>query len=229
MRLSVHDVAKLCKVTDKIVYRWVEEGGLPAHRIDEQYRFNRAEVLEWAMAQKINLAGDLFAEPENGRTALPCLAEAIKTGGVHYRVSGSDKGTVLKNVVDLLQLPEDTDRQFLLHVLLARESMGSTGIGEGIAIPHVRNPIVLAVPVASISVCFLEKPIDFGAVDGKPVHTLFTLISPTVRGHLHVLSRLMHVLRDEAMKECLRRQGSAEELLKHVKRIEAGLPVKQGG
>ena len=70
---------------------------------------------------------------------------------------------------------------------MARESLGSTGIGDGIAIPHVRNPIVMHIPRPTITLCFLEHPIDFGALDGQPVHTLFTIVSPTVRAHLHLL------------------------------------------
>src|SRR5438034_985186 len=62
-----------------------------------------------------------------------------------------------------------------------REALQSTGVGDGIAIPHVRNPIVLHVSRPMITLCFLERPIDFGALDGKPVHVLFSLISPTVR------------------------------------------------
>jgi mannitol/fructose-specific phosphotransferase system IIA component (Ntr-type) len=88
------------------------------------------------------------------------------------------------------------DREFLYKVLLARESLGSTGIGDGIAIPHVRNPIVLHLSRPIVTLCFLERPVDFGALDGQPVNTLFTLISPTVRAHLHLLSRLAFTLRD---------------------------------
>ena len=80
-------------------------------------------------------------------------------------------------------------------MILARESLGSTGFGGGIAIPHVRNPIVLHIPRPMITLCFLETPIEFGAIDGMPVHTLFTLVSPTVRAHLHLLSRLTYGLR----------------------------------
>ena len=85
-----------------------------------------------------------------------------------------------------MRLPEEVDSEFLYQVLLAREALGSTGMGDGIAIPHVRNPIVLHLSRPMVTLCFLETPIDFGSLDGKPVTTLFTLISPTVRAHLHL-------------------------------------------
>ena len=121
---------------------------------------------------------------------MPSFAEALQTGGIFYRLEATDKESALRAVVENLRLPDEVDREFLFRVLLAREALASTGIGGGVAIPHVRNPIVLHVARPTITLCFFEKPIDFDAIDGQPVHALFSLISPTVRAHLHLLSRL---------------------------------------
>ena len=72
----------------------------------------------------------------------------------------------------------------------------------------------------AICLCFLEKPIEFDAIDNQPVHTLFTLVSPTVRIHLYLLSRLAHALRDPKFKEIVARQGSREELLAAARESE---------
>ena len=64
-------------------------------------------------------------------------------------------------------MPDEVDRDFLLTVLEAREAMGSTGIGDGIAIPHVRNPILLHVKRPFVSLFLLKQPVDFDAIDGK--------------------------------------------------------------
>ena len=125
----------------------------------------------------------------------------------------------------MLKLPDEVDREFLYQVLLARETLGSTGIGDGIAIPHVRNPIVLHVTKPTVTLCFLEHPIDFGAIDGRPVDILFTLISPTVRAHLHLLSRLSFVLQDASFRSALKHQASRDALIELVSRAEATLPV----
>ena len=142
MDLSVRDSAQLLKVSEKTIYRWVKQGKLPAYRINEQYRFNRAELLEWATSQRVNVSADIFVEPE-GNLPAARLTDALKVGGIHYRLSGVDKPSVLQSLVEVMPLPERVDRKFLLQVLLARESLGSTGLGGGIAIPHVRNPIVM--------------------------------------------------------------------------------------
>ncbi len=223
MQLTVRDVAKLLNVSEKTIYRWIQQGSLPAYRVNEQYRFNRAELLEWATQRKINVSVEIFEEPEDPSGQLPGLAEALEAGGIHYRVEGADKPSVLGAVVNIMRLPEAVDRDFLLRVLLAREALATTALGEGVAIPHVRNPIVLHVKEPMICLCFLEKSIDFGALDGQPVHSLFTLVTPTVRTHLHLLSRLAFALRDPEFKVVISRQGSREEILKAARNLEASL------
>jgi len=223
MNLAVRDVAKLLNVSERTIYRWIDQGTLPVYRIGDQFKFNRTELLEWATSKRLNVSADMFAEPESTGTEPCSLLEALKAGGVFYRIDGHDKASALKSVVEVLRLPDDVDRAFLYQVLLARESLGSTGIGDGIAIPHVRNPVVLHVSQPTVTLCFLERPIEFGAMDAQPVHTLFTLISPTVRSHLRMLSLLTFALREASLKRILKEQGSRDAILAEVGRIEVGL------
>jgi PTS system nitrogen regulatory IIA component len=108
-------------------------------------------------------------------------------------------------------------------VLWARENLQSTGIGEGVAIPHVRNPIVLHVARPMITLCFLEQPVDFEALDGKPVHALFSLICPTVRTHLALLARLSFALHDERFKRAIAQQAAGDHILAEARRVELAL------
>jgi len=220
MQLDVKDAASIFDVSEKTIYRWIKQKKLPAYRVNEQYRFNRAELLEWATARKINVSAEILHESGAEEESPPHLYEALKSGGICYRVEGADKASVLRGVVDLMRLPPEVDRTFLYQVLLARESLGSTAIGDGIAIPHVRNPIVLHIRQPTVTLCFLEHPIDFGALDGLPVGILFTLVSPTVRAHLHLLSKLAFGLRDPQFKAVITQRGSREEIFKEVRRIE---------
>jgi PTS system nitrogen regulatory IIA component len=225
MQLSVKDVAKLLNVTEKTIYRWIKQESIPVYRINEQCRFNRAEILEWATSRHIPLAAEIMTESDQSSTPLPSLVDTLRTGGVVYRLGGNDKPTVLRNIVEVMHLPEEVDREFLYQVLQARENLGSTGLGDGIAIPHVRNPIVLHITKPIVTLCFLEHPIDFSAIDGKPVDTLFTLISPTVRAHLHLLSRLSFVLQNPAFKEALKKQLLRDRLLEELAKAESAIPV----
>ncbi|MFA7230482.1 MAG: PTS sugar transporter subunit IIA [Victivallaceae bacterium] len=224
MQLSVKDTAQILNVSEKTIYRWIKQESIPAYRINEQFRFNRAELLEWATARRIKISPDIFHENENSQIPLPSLSDALKAGGIAYRLGGNDQVSVLRAIVDTLKLPEEVDREFLYQVLLAREALGSTGIGDGIAIPHVRNPVVLHVNRPTVTLCFLENPIDFHAIDGKPVNILFTMISPSIRAHLHLLSRLSFVLRNVDFKAALQKQASRDELMEIVSQAEAAIP-----
>lgn len=226
MQLLVRDVSKLLNVSEKTVYRWIQQGTLPAYRVAEQYRFNRAELLEWATSRKMNVSAELFEEPESSTIPIPTLVEALEAGGIYYRLVGGDKPAVLRAVVEHLRLPEEVDREFLLRVLLAREALQSTGIGDGIAVPHVRNPVVLHVPRPMIALCFLDKPVDFGALDGRSVHALFSLVSPTVRAHLRLLSRLAFALHDPLFKKAIQRTAARDEIMAAAARVEDALRSK---
>jgi nitrogen PTS system EIIA component len=223
MNLSVRDTASLLSVSEKTIYRWIKLETIPAYRVQDQYRFNRAEILEWATSRRMNVSSEIFAEPEAAGQPIPSLLSALEVGSVFYRVSGFDKESALREVVELLRLPEEVDRPYLLRVLLAREAIAPTGVGEGIAIPHVRNPVVLHVGRPAITLCFLEQEIDYGALDGKPVNTLFTIISPTTRAHLHLMSKLSFVLRDSGVRRAIKGQESRLEILRQIGRAEQRL------
>ncbi|MCF7818151.1 MAG: PTS sugar transporter subunit IIA [Kiritimatiellales bacterium] len=227
MQLSVKDVAKLLNVDTNIIYGWIKQGSIPVYRINEQCRFNQAEILEWATARQIPHAVDLPDDAADGNTPLPSLVDALATGGIVYRLPGKDKPTVLRHMVDAMQLSAEVDREFLYQVMLARENLGSTGVGDGIAIPHVRNPIVLHITTPTITLGFLENSIDFGSVDGRPVHTLFSMISPTVKAHLHLLARLGFILHNPAFKEALKKQAPREELMKALALAESEIGAKK--
>jgi PTS system nitrogen regulatory IIA component len=95
------------------------------------------------------------------------------------------------------------DRE-LFEALLQRERLGSTGIGEGIAIPHGRMPgIDRLVGLFART----EKPIDFDALDGQPVDIIFVLIAPEGAGadHLKALARVARVLRNQSVLEQVRK------------------------
>jgi len=220
MQLTVRDVSKLLNISEKTVYRLIHQKNMPAYRIHEQYRFNRSELLEWATAQKMAVSPEIFQDPHSDGAVLLSITEAIKTGGIYHGITGHDKKTVLRSVVDVLRLPADLDKNQLYDVLWAREELGSTAVGEGIAIPHPRNPIILNVPRAIIFLCFMDHPIDFGALDGQPVHCLFILMSSTVRMHLQVLSQIAFALKDARLKETILNHGLEADILKELERAE---------
>jgi PTS system nitrogen regulatory IIA component len=231
MQLCIRDLTKLLDVDEGTVSRWIKYRGLPARQVGGQYRVNRSELLEWATANQVRVALELFDHLEANAAAIPSLAEALESGGIHYRLPGNTKALALQALVTVLPLPDGVDGELLLRLFLVREATASTAIGHGIAIPHVRNPILLHVSRPTVTLAFLEQPVDFGAPDEQPVHVLFSIISPTNRSHLQVLSRLSFALHDSKLLEMVVRQAGRAEILREVSRVEAGLgtPASEPG
>lgn len=220
MQLTVREAARLLQVDEDVVYRWIRQRGLPAAKFGEHVRLNRVELVEWAHRHRVPLRQhSVTPDPR----PLPSLVAALREGGVHRDLPGSTKREVLSAAVDRLRLPSGSDRDLLHRMLLAREDQGSTGFGEGIAIPHVRNPVVLAVQEPLVSLFFLAEPVDFQAVDGEPVFALFLLVTPNVRSHLHLLSRLSTLLRSPQLSQLLARRAPDAELLAQMEELEQAL------
>ncbi len=219
MFLKVADLAAAAAVDEKTVLHWIRYDGLPAHKQNERYQINRIDLLEWATSKGITIPPDIF-EVGAGADERSPVSGALRRGGIHYQLPGDTPETVLREVVSRLTLPPGMDPEFLLQTLLAREALGSTAFGNGIAIPHVRNPIVGQSGESAISLCFLEKPIDFVAVDGQPVTILFTLVTPNVTTHLQLLAKLAFLLHDHAFQELLHRPGSETEIMAAITRLE---------
>jgi PTS system nitrogen regulatory IIA component len=221
MQLNVREVSKLLKVSERKVYDWIKRGILRADRVNHRYRLHRSDLLERTSSREIDIPAQIFEAPAAPGVFSPRLTDALNAGGVFYGVQGEDKAAVIGAIVNSLALAPNADRESFAQLLLAREALGSTAIGEGIAIPHVRRPILLnASSSPAISLCFLEKPVDFGAFDGQPVFAIFLLISPTARMHLQLLSRLSFALHDSHLKAAIVRRAAQNEIIAEFERVE---------
>lgn len=228
MQLSVRDLVKMFNVSEATVRRWVRQQELPAHRVAGQLRFNHVEVLDWAIARRIKVENGPAVKQADSELFVG-LADALQAGGVHYKIPGDDQQSALRSVVSSLPLPEDFDRESLLRLFVAREAIGSTAVGDGIAIPHARRPIVLDVPRSLVTLCFLKRPIAYDAPDGKPVSILFSVISPTVTAHVQLLARLARALHDPGFRLSVVGTTPCETIVREARRIEKAERSAQGG
>lgn len=229
MQLDVRSAAAALKVPESTIYRWIDEKKLPATGLEGQYRFGRAELLEWATAHHVDLSCDIFAAKDAPQREQPLMTSALESGGIFYDLPGASKNEVLRSVVENIPLPPACEADLLLQLFLAREAMGSTAVGNGIAIPHPRHPVVLPVAKPFLSLCFLSKPIEFGARSGEPVHTLFVLLSPTVQSHLQMLARIASLLRDEQLGQVLLARKTRKVILSEVRRAEKAFEQSSPG
>ena len=150
--------------------------------------YDERQLTEWLKTH------GLLPPPVEAPTELDSLCRCIERGGVHHLEPAPDIEQVLWQSANRLPVPEP---RVLFELLVERERLASTGLGRGIAVPHPRSPLEGIAPAPTIGVFYPTEPIRMGAIDGQPVFALFVLLSPTVRLHLQVLSRLAYCLKDD--------------------------------
>lgn len=219
MDLTAKDAARMLNLAEEQIYAWIRNGTLPSYRVKDRYRLNRVELLEWAAARNIEVAPEFFRESQATNGDL-LLTHALARGGVLHDVACVDKPSALKAVCGQLKLPAQIDRDELHSVLIAREALCSTGIGNGIAIPHPRGPIVLGLSDPQVTLAFLRQPIDFRALDNRAVSMLFVIISTTVHVHLTLLSHLMFAIQNPEFRNLLDQRAPEDAIVTKAAEIE---------
>lgn len=139
------------------------------------------------------------------------FAKLLKPEAVRVLSSASSKKRLLAEIGDLVAASNGLDAHNVLEALMAREALGPTGVGHGVALPHARLPDVDDVIGAFI---LLEKPVDFDSVDRQPVDLAFALFAPEGAGveHLKALALVSRTLRDTAICSKLRANPDAATL-----------------
>jgi PTS system nitrogen regulatory IIA component len=150
------------------------------------------------------------------------LENILTPGRSLVNVPGGSKKAVLEEIAKMIgqQVPE-LNRQTVYESLIAREKLGSTGFGNGIAIPHCRLKGCDA-PVSAV--LHLEKPVDFDAIDGAPVDLLFVLLVPEAAtdAHLELLRQIASMLDRAEVRASLRGAKSSDELYNVVLNVQNG-------
>jgi mannitol/fructose-specific phosphotransferase system IIA component (Ntr-type) len=153
------------------------------------------------------------------------LSELLSPATINLNLRSLDRDTVLDELVN--QIPDLSDqpaaRQTLLRALHEREQLHSTGIGDGIALPHARNALVGLVDHAIIVFGRHPKGIPYGAIDKIPTQLFFLLIAPTVTLHLAILARISRVLRDPKLRQALLTADRPEKVINLIKAAETKL------
>jgi PTS system nitrogen regulatory IIA component len=223
MKIDIETAANCLKLTSETVERWARQGRIPSNRGKRgRYRFDLAVLEKWADTHRLP-----FRKPPAKTCGIDCvthtkLTDIILRGGMYYDIAGVDAREVLCNSVGRLKNLNQKQKQLLFQRLLEREALTSTGIGQGVAIPHPRAPISEIFTSSSIAVFFLHEPIDYHAIDHRPVFSIFMLLCQDVKSHLHWLSKLSFCLRNDRFIEMLKSVPPKERLLHDIGQIEAG-------
>lgn len=214
MDLTINDIVELIQVPEKTIQQWIKEKQIPFHKIHHQYFFSKSEIQEWIATRHIPVTNKILDLQLTDQPV--ALRELLKKGGIFYNIDGVAIRDIMAQVAENIPIPATITKADLLENLLRREEMWSTAVGNGIAFPHPRNPIMMDVEHESVSLCFLSNKIDYHALDDEPVHILFVILSSQPRRHLEILARLSYLCQQSEFLELLHTHAEQTVILSYV-------------
>ncbi len=152
------------------------------------------------------------------------LLDILSADSTIVGLSSDSKDAIIEELVDSLKIGEAiTDRDKVLNAVLEREKIMSTGIGDGIAIPHGKSDAVIRLAAA---LGIHKRGVDFESLDGEPAYVFFLLVSPAdVSGpHIKALARISRLLKNDEFKKKLIAAPAAEEILEIIEAAEREQP-----
>ena len=242
MDLKIKDVAELLNVSETTIRRWLAEGKIPAYRLHHQYRFSRIEIENWMLSCRLQKETGNFL-PSGEEQIYPPKEEekdehdhkkgmqqfnlfrAVNKGGVFNDMRSLKKEELIRETMDRVSGDLGMDPLGMTDLLLDRENLMPTALNNGIAVPHTRD-FTLKGPQDVVVVVFPKEPIDWGALDENPVHTLFFLFACDDKRHLHLLAKLAHLSSNDEALELLSSRPEKKELLDYIKDWESGVNSK---
>ncbi|UCE59937.1 MAG: PTS sugar transporter subunit IIA [Phycisphaerales bacterium] len=207
--MSLEEFAKHVSMDMRDVRRLADRGKLPGQKLAGQWRFNRARVTEWLQQEMHTLdeprlvalekAMGVATAEEPSRSDLR-LTDMIGLEGIDLSLPAKTKNSVLRELVRLAgRTGLVYDDAGLLDALEQRESLCSTALPKGVAIPHPRQPMPYVSAEPFVCVSCIPSGIGFGAPDGGLTRLFFLVCCHTDRFHLRVLARLMRILDNETI------------------------------
>lgn len=231
MDLKTKEVAELLNVSEITVQRWVREGLIPYYKLQDEHRFSREEIENWVLSSRQDGDVSLFDDgksQESLGTKQFGLYRAIHKGGVYTDIEGTTKEEVIRASVECIASDLGLDEEVITSLLLDREKLMPTALSHGVAVPHTRD-FLLQESFDVVSTVYLKNPIPYGALDQKPVDTLFFLFACDDKRHLNLLAKLAHFNHLEANRMFLRTKPSKLMLLEYMKSWESKLQGVSAG
>lgn len=234
MDLTIKDVAELLNVSETTIRRWLTAGKIPAYRINHQYRFSHIEIENWMMSCKVKQEGgpsffnekQIYPLSEEGQESSLrgglqhfCLYRALHQGDVFINIYGNTKEELIRGTTKAIAPKLNVDAEVLSELLIDREKLMPTSLNNGIAVPHTRD-FLRKGPLDMVFVVYPKDPIEYGALDGKPVHALFFLFAGNDKGHLQLLAKLAHLGSNNKSLEFLRTKPNKKALLDFIRNWE---------
>ena len=227
--MTIKDVSEYLKMHERTVSKLATQGVLPAAKIANQWRFMRSLINQWLEQQMVELTADQLEALDSEIAAKPIeVANFITPDLIIPDAKARKKTDLLAEMLDLAankKLIRNPIR--MLKVLVRRETLCSTAIGDEVAIPHPRQP--LNEPNASPFIVMARslEGIDFDSIDELPVKLIFLICLADDYAHLKVLARLSRMLKDAHFRKLLKSAAGSMEIFDLIQKKDIELSLRR--
>ena len=203
--LTIEEVAKYLRVSDRTVYDWAQKGEIPAGKIGTVWRFKKSEVEKWVNER---LSSGVKQKVENEVV----VKNILSPDRVVFITQSSKRDALVELAGILSKAPQVKHEEELVSEILKREDLMSTAVGRGLAIPHVRLSSVTDL-VMAVGVC--KKPLEgFIGLDDVPVNLIF-MIAAAYNQHSYYLKTISYfsaTLKNPELREALANSAEPREV-----------------
>jgi PTS system nitrogen regulatory IIA component len=203
--LTIEEVARYLRVSERTVYDWAQKGEIPAGKIGTVWRFKKTEIEKWVNSRLT--AQNL--EPQFDAIQVESIVSPDRVVFLNY---SSKRDALMALAENLANAPQVKNREELAGEIIKREDLMSTAIGRGIAIPHVRlasvTDLVISVGISRVNI------VDFQALDDEPVRLLL-MIAASYNQHAYYLQTLSFFsarLKNANLRNALLRAETVQEV-----------------
>ncbi len=226
MDLKKRDVAELLSVSLETIDRWIKEETIPTYRWEGENRFNRQEIEDW-MVKRLSQDKESLPFGENrDQGASPWqqfgFYRAIHKGDVLTNLSSTTKEGIIHETMVALEDRLHFDPDVVASLFIERENLMSTALSDGVAVPHTRGFLLRGL-FDAVAVVFPKEPLEWGALDGQKVHTLFFVFACDDKRHLNLLAKIAHFSSSQENLRFLQTKPDKTTLLEEMKLFESSV------
>ena len=215
--MTLHDVAVYLQLNERTVLKMAQNGEIPATKVVNQWRFMRSLVNEWLMYKIETLPPHLDTDEEKLKEEVK-LHRLARLELMNLDIVPGDKMKVLGQLTfPMIESRFLTRRKYFLDRLIERENMMTTALGNGVAVPHPRHPILNLFPECAISIGICKDGTEFGADNGQLVYVFFTVCSSDDARHLRILAKIAGFASNKAYVRKLIKAKTPEEIIDIIK------------
>ena len=205
--MTLEELARHIGMDVREVYKLADRGRLPGRKVGGQWRVNRAQVTEWLQQEAHTLTNQQLVNLERamgngaGDEAM-IVSNRLGLEAIDMHMNAKTKPSVLRYLVEMVEATGMLyDKEGLLESVMERETLGSTALPNGLAIPHPRQPMRYATAEPLLCLGRVQAGVYFDALGGGLTDLFVLICSHDDRSHLQVLARIMRVFDDELLTE----------------------------